>query len=54
MRLTFNPDKLPRTMTRAQWHECYRWLRVVQRTVREHFEDAMMRAMLYGSVDVSP
>ena len=29
----FDPSKLPRSMTRAQWKEAYRWLREVSRKV---------------------
>lgn len=34
--LEFNPTKLSRTMTRAEWRESYRWLRTARREVAKH------------------
>lgn len=33
--LEFNPTALPRTMTRAEWRKCHRWLRTVARIIRD-------------------
>lgn len=46
MILEFNPSKIPRTMTRAEWRECSRWLRqcsrIIGRALTEQFaRDAM-------------
>lgn len=38
IKLSINPDKLPRTTTREQWRELHRWLRVSARIIRERLK----------------
>lgn len=49
MMLLFNPDKLPRTMTRAEWKECDRWRRVTQQVLKKAVDQQMMDFAVYGS-----
>lgn len=39
IRLIFQPERIPRTTTRAQWHEIDRWRRVTQRELCRQAED---------------
>lgn len=36
--LSFNQEKIPRTMTRAEWREVHRWRRVTQHKLKEMAE----------------
>ncbi|WP_439392347.1 hypothetical protein ACRQ5Q_22390 [Bradyrhizobium sp. PMVTL-01] len=46
--LVFRPEKLPRTMTRAQWRDSYRWLRKVRKELRRQAERDIEAAVMFG------
>ena len=54
--LKFDPSRLPRTMTRAEWRGVSRWLRIAQRMINKEFDlnlevwnRRMADVMLFGS-----
>lgn len=40
-KLEFNPDRLPRSMTKKQWREIHRWRRVAENRIREELNKAL-------------
>lgn len=50
--VSFNTDKIPRTMTRREWCECHRWLRRCQREIENHMTDLPIGWDIFGRVIV--
>ena len=48
--LKFNVAELPRTMTREQWLEAHRWLRVVSRKVEDELQNRIEQMIIFGRV----
>ena len=49
MILVWEPSKLPRTMTREQWHEIDRWRRVTQKKLCAQEERMRLDLMTFGT-----
>lgn len=49
MFLVFDPTKLPRTWTREQWREVWRWKRVTEKRLVEHTERQITEIICFGS-----
>lgn len=47
--LCFDPKRLPRTLTKKEWKECYRWLRVVSNQISKEMERRMINLAMYGN-----
>lgn len=59
MRLVFQPDRIPRTTTRAEWRKIDRWRRVTLKALLAHEEahraaiDAAYEGLaFYGGADI--
>lgn len=57
LKLVFNPEKLPRTMTKAEWKKCWRWKRRVEHELikTEELELEALRSDIprYIKVDIA-
>jgi hypothetical protein len=55
MKLAFVSNKLPRTITKAEWKTLWRWKRVMEKELKKH-EDVMIEAakqmLIYGQARV--
>ena len=38
LQLYFVPSKVPRTITKVEWYECWRWLRVCRKKLKEQLD----------------
>lgn len=47
--LYWNPSKVPRTLTREQWKECYRWVRITRKRLREELQKQQQFLATYGT-----
>lgn len=47
--LHFVPNKFPRTITRREWKEIWRWKRLAQKQLAEETEKRMLNFILYGT-----
>ena len=47
--LYFDPAKFPRTITRAEWKEIWRWKRITQKKLAEELNKQMNNFILFGS-----
>jgi hypothetical protein len=47
--LAFNPDKISRSTTRAQWAEIHRWKRVVEKKLQAETLRQIENLSIYGS-----
>jgi hypothetical protein len=47
--LLFDPAKFPRTITRKEWKEIWRWKRMATKELKKELEKRMHNALLYGS-----
>lgn len=47
--LYFVPSKLPRTWTRQQWKEAYRWVRVTRKKLNEATAKRLAWLQIYGT-----
>lgn len=48
IQLIFNKTAIPRTTTRKEWREIYRWKRSIEREMDNYFEAAHEAISLYG------
>lgn len=49
MELIFQPDRIPRTMTRQEWKEAYRWLRQTRNILKKNLEEQIHLLNVYGN-----
>lgn len=49
VQLYFNPSKFPRTISRKEWKEIWRWKRVVQKQLVIELERMQEQLILYGT-----
>lgn len=49
LRLLFVPTKLPRTMTRKEWYECWRWKRITEKQLNEIIEERTRDFVAFGN-----
>lgn len=49
MVLNFVPAKLPRSMTRQEWREAYRWLRIVSKTIEWQVANQLALRSIFGT-----
>lgn len=53
MILYFVPEKLPRTMTKAQWKEADRWRRIVDKKLQQHLigkMELLTQQIIFGTM----
>ena len=50
MNLYFVPSKFPRTISRAEWREIWRWKRVVEKRLAEEMQKQSAALGAFGSV----
>ena len=48
MMLYFDPAKLPRSMTKAQWKDAHRWVRQTTKKLHAAMDERLAQVMLYG------
>lgn len=49
LRLSFNPTKIPRTISKEEWYEIWRWKRVTEKRLSEQIETDIINFTVYGS-----
>lgn len=49
LQLYFVPSKVPRTITRKEWYDCWRWLRITRKKLAEQLEQERMMLSVYGT-----
>lgn len=47
--LLFIPEKLPRTWTKKQWKEAYRWARQTRKILDKQIEQQLKLLAIYGT-----
>jgi len=48
LQLYFNPQKFPRTITREEWREIWRWKRITEKKLREEMSRQLANLATYG------
>lgn len=46
--LYFDPAKFPRTITRKEWKEIWRWKRMTEKALVKELEEQMLNISLFG------
>jgi hypothetical protein len=49
LKLLFVPEKIPRTITRKEWYEMWRWKRVTEKKLKEEVEKQFNFLRTYGT-----
>lgn len=49
LRLLFNPSSIPRTTTREEWHEMWRWKREAEKIIRAELDERTRNLAIYGT-----